>query len=58
MTDDERRQIAEDARRDVTMEKRMEAVEGSLRKLWVGLGAAAFMIGSTIWDNLKEVLFK
>jgi hypothetical protein len=58
MTDEEKRQIEREAREDARWESRVEALESSVRRLWYGVGAAALLIGTSIWDSLKAVLFK
>jgi hypothetical protein len=58
MTPEEKRAIEEEAKADARWESRLEAVERSVTKLWYGVGAAAFMILASIWEQLKQVLFK
>lgn len=58
MTDEERARIEKEARDDARWESRVEALESSVRRLWIGVGAAAMLIGTSIWDGLKAVLFK
>ena len=58
MTDDERLRIEREAKDDAKWESRVENLETSVRRLWYGVGAAALLIGTSIWDGLKAVLFK
>ena len=48
----------EDTKWRATMENRVGNVEGTLRLILIGLGAAALLIGTSIWDGIKQVLFK
>jgi hypothetical protein len=58
MTPEEKKAIEDEAKADARWESRVEALERSVMKLWYGVGAAAFMILTSIWDQLKQVLFK
>lgn len=43
---------------DVQLENRVKALEGKVDKILYGLGAAALLILTSIWDQLKAVVFK
>jgi hypothetical protein len=56
--EDERRRIAEDARAASELESRVKALEGKVDKILYGLGAAALLIMTSIWDQIKALVFK
>lgn len=62
MGDDDAERRIEAAKEDTKwrsgMENRVGNVEGTLRLILWGLGTAAVLIGTSIWDGIKQVLFK
>lgn len=58
MDDDERRNIEIAATWKANMESRMKAAEGKIDKILYGLGAAALLILTSIWDSLKALVIK
>jgi hypothetical protein len=58
MTEDERRRIAEEAKADARLESRLESVEKAIARIWIGFGAAAALILTSIWEGLKGVIFR
>ncbi len=58
MDEDERARIAAEAKASANLESRLSTVEGKVEKILYGLAAAAMLIGTSIWDSIKVVLFK
>lgn len=58
VTEEERQRIRDETKTETGFEFRLAAVEKSLVKIWYGLGAAAIMIGTSLWDQIKMVIFK
>lgn len=58
MTDDERKRIEDEATWKANIESRVGNVEKGQGRIWYGFGAAALLVGTSIWDGLKQVLFK
>ena len=45
-------------RADVNLENRVKALEGKVDRILYGFGAAALLLLTSIWDQLKAVVFK
>ena len=56
--EDERKRISDDAVGRANLENRVRTLEGKMDKILYGLGAAALLILTTIWDQLKTVVFR
>jgi len=56
--DDERRRIEGEAIQKANLENRVNSLELKVKSLFWGLGAAGMMVATSIWDQIKTVLFK
>ena len=58
MDEEERARIEFEATRLANMENRLGGLEKAVNRILVGLGAAALLVGTSLWEQLKGVLFK
>ena len=58
MDEEERARIEAEAIQKANLENRVNTLEAKVKGLFMGLGGAAAIIGTSLWDSLKEVLFK
>jgi hypothetical protein len=56
VTDDEERKIREEVQRNADFDHRLTNLEAGQRRIWIGFGAAALMIFTSIWEKLWKVL--
>jgi hypothetical protein len=56
--EEERRRIEGEATQKANLENRVAVLETKVKWLLSGLGAAAVLVLTSMWENLKEVLFK
>ena len=58
MDEEERARIENEATRAANIENRLKNLEGSMGRIWTAVLAAGAMVTVSIWDALKEALFK
>jgi len=58
MDEDERARIETAAIQKANLENRVQTLETKVKGLVYGLGAAGMMVATSIWDQIKMVLFK
>ena len=58
MEEEERARIETEATRAANIENRLKNLEGSMARIWMAVLAAGAMVTTSIWDALKEALFK
>lgn len=58
MDKEEYERIISEATQKANLENRLAAVEMQVKRLFYGFGAAGALVLTSIWDQLKAVLFK
>ncbi len=58
MDEEERQRIEAEATRLANMDNRLNGLEKVVNRILIGLGAAALLVGTSLWEQLKGVMFK
>jgi hypothetical protein len=58
VTEEERQRIRDETKTETGFEFRLAALEKAVVKIWYGFGAAALIVGTSLWEQIKMVIFK